>query len=412
MGTPQTPSNYSLQRSLWPQNKIFEHIVAASPAMMAVPKDKTFFEQYRYINEGLSAGQGLGPDFSTAKANKGPDKAAEFRYETKTYYALFSIDGKLMRRAKSNQAVIVEPYARRSKLAMAQAKRDLSKFFFGNGGGSFGKISASSNVSTNTITLATTSDVRFFSPGMYLTTSTTDGTTGSIKAGRVKVADVIKSGSNKGNIIVEEASWAAGIPSVAASDFIFREGVFGNVWNGLSAHIPSTAPSTTFLGVDRSTAQEEKAGLRVDATKKTPVNAMFEAAIAVCDMFGEPDLYVLSTTDWDNLRKDLSNVTIIQVGAQGYGGKVVPGLSYSAIEVMGPKGKIQCLADPDCPVGRSYMLTRETWKLASMGELMTLIADPMMEDSADAWESRFVSDAELICEGHGYNATVQLASGA
>lgn len=413
MPTPQTTGNFNLQRSLWPQKKIVEHVISASPLMMALSKDNGFFEQYRYMDEGLDAGQGIGPAFSTAKANKGPDASAEFKYEVQTYYALFSIEGKLLRRAKGNSAVIVQPYARRSERAIKQVKRDLSKFLFGNGGGAFGRISSGSNVSTNTITLSNVDDVRFFNRGMYITASTADGTSGSIKAGRVKLAKAIKSGSNKGQLVCEELTWATGIGSVAASDYLFREGVFGNVWSGLAGHFPSTDPTATlFLNVDRSNNPDELAGLRVNATNKTPVNAMFEAALAVSNMYGQGDLYVCSATDWDNLRKDLANVTIIQVGAQGYGGKVVPGLEYTAIRTMGPKGKIDVLCDPDCPTGRSYMLTRETIKIASMGELLHLTADPMMEDQADAWESRFVTDSQIVVDGHGLNATVQLTSGA
>lgn len=415
MGTPQTPSNYGLQRSIWPQNAIFEHVIKQSELMKVLAKDKTFFEQYRFMDEGLDAGDGVGPNFSTAKSNKGPDLSAEFKYAPLTYYGLFSISGQLMRRAKGNSAVLVQPYARRSTKKLDQMTRDFSRFLFGNGGGSFGQISSTSNVSTNTITLANTSDVRFFNRGQYYQTSTADGTSGSIKSGRVKLAKVIKSGSNKGQLVCEEASWATGIPSVAASDYIFREGVFGNVWHGLAGHFPSTDPSATlFLNVDRSSNPDELAGLRVTATNKTPLNAMFEAAIAVSDMYGQGDLYVCSSTDWDNLRKDLANVTIIQQPAQGYNGKVMAGMSYTAISVMGPKGKIEVICDADCPVGRSYLLTRETIKIASMGELISLTSKggPREEDQADAWESRFVSDSEVIVDGHGCNATVQLTAGA
>jgi expansin (peptidoglycan-binding protein) len=164
--------------------------------------------------------------------------------------------------------------------------------------------------------------------------------------------------------------------------------------------------ATTMIAIGRA------AGVRVNAVNKTPINAMFEAALAVANLYGQGDLYVCSATDWDNIRKDLANVSIIQVPAKGYGGEVVAGLEYSAIRTMGPKGKIDVLCDPDCPTGRAYMLTRETIKIASMGELVQLIGDPMMEDQADAWESRFVTDSEIVVDGHGCNATVQLATGA
>lgn len=417
MGTPQTTSNYGLQRSIWPQSKVFEHAIMSSELMKVLKKDRTFFEQYRYMDEGLDAGDGVGPSFATAKANKGPDLSAEFKYAPLTYYGIFSISGQLMRRAKGNAAVLVQPYARRSSKKIQQVQRDFSKFLFGNGGGAFGQISsvtnANTNVATNTVMLSNVDDVRFFNRGQYYQTSTTDGTSGSIKTGRVKLSKVIKSGAYKGTLVCEESAWNVGIPTVAASDYVFREGVFGNVWHGLAGHFPSTDPTATlFLNVDRSANPDELAGIRVTATNLTPLNALFKAAIEVSNLYGQGDLYVCSATDWDNLRKDLSNVTIIQQPAQGYNGKVMTGMTYTAISVMGPKGKIEVICDADCPTGRSYLLTRETISIASMGELLSLTSSPREEDQADAWESRFVSDSEVIVDGHGKNATIQLTAGA
>ncbi len=410
--TPLDISTYRLQRSLWPQKKIFEHILMGSPVLMDLPKDKTFGEEYRYINEGIGAGQGIGSTFEDAKESKSPDLAAQYQYATKTLYAMFSMPGKLMRRAKINAAVLVDPYTRASKNAIDGLKRELSAHLFGNGGGALGRISAASNVATTQITLADTTKHRFFYKDMVLTSSTADGTSGSLNGGSVKITDVGREGSDKGKLTANVA-WSTGIPSALANDYLFRKGSFGNVVNGFFAHIPTTAPSGSFLGVDRSTLKAEKAGIRVDATALTPSDAVYQAAADGVDLFGDPDLCVLSPSDWNALRKDLGNSTVMQIDAKGYGGQVVPGLQYSAIVMQGPQKKIRVLCDSCCPSGRGLMLTRDVWKLASMGDLVTLISDdPMMEENADSWESRFVSECELQCEAHGPNATFQLISGA
>jgi hypothetical protein len=397
---------------LWPQNKIFEAVLAGSPLLGALPKDKSFGEEYRYINEGTYAGQGISAAFDKAKNAKSPDGAAQFQYSTKTLYSLFSMPGKLMRRAEINAAVLVDPYTRASKNAIRGLKRELSAHMYGNGGGAVGRISSTSNVATNTITLADTSRHRFFYKDMVLNTASTDGTTGTVNPGTVKIVDVIREGANKGNIVLDQVL-TAGIPSAAANDYLFRDGCFGAVINGFGAHIPSTTPSGSFLGVNRSTLTAETAGLRVTATDLLVKDAVYQAAMDVVDMWGDPDLCVLNTRDWNVLRKELDNQTIISVQAKGYGGKVVTGVSYGGLEIMGPNQKIEVLCDPDCPPGRGYMLTREAWKLASMGELVRLISkDPMMEENADSWESRFVTESELQCESHAPNATFQLTAGA
>lgn len=412
MPTPLDITTFKLQRSLWPQKKIFEQILMGSPVLMDLPKDKTFGEQFRYINEGIGAGQGIGSTFEDAKDSKSPDLAAEYQYSTKTLYAMFSMPGKLMRRAKINAAVLVDPYTRASKNAIEGLKRELSAHLFGNGGGSLGRVSSSSNVATNTITLANTANHRFFYKDMVLQSASTDGTTGSINSGQIKIVDVVREGTNKGNLVANVA-WSTGIPLVAANDYLFRKGSFGNVINGFFAHIPTSAPTGSFLGVDRTTLTAEKAGVRTIATSLTPTDALYQAAADVVDLFGDPDLAVLNPSDWNALRKDLGNTSIMSIDARGYGGQVVPGLQYNAIVMQGPNRKIRVLCDSCCPVGRGLMLTRDVWKLASMGDLVTLISDdPMMEENADSWESRFVSECELQCESHGPNATFQLVTGA
>lgn len=404
-------SGYNLGRELWPQKSIYDLVLKEAPTLGKLPKDTSFYEDIRHIAVGTGSPQGVGPVFTTAKGNKTASLAKQFALTAKTYYALFSISGRLMRQAKGDQALIVKPYARESKNAINQWKRDMSAFLFGNGGGAMGQISASSNVSTNTITLADTNNVRFFEDGMVLTTSTADGTSGSIKAGKVTVTGVKRSGANKGQITVDQV-WTAGIPTAAASDYIFREGVFGNVINGIPAWITDSDPtSTLFNGVDRSLSPEKLAGFRIDGTTYTVLNALLLGAGAVHDAGGSVDVAILSTTDWQNLRNELTSAgsLVMQASPASGIGSYKPGLSYQAIKLQGPSGVIDVLAEPDQKTGRAHLLTTETWTLASTGELVSLIEGPMMEDAADAWESRFVGDLELYCEAPYYNAVVTLA---
>lgn len=404
-------SGYNLGRELWPQKSIYDLVLKEAPTLGKIPKDTSFYEDIRHIAVGTGSPQGVGPVFTTAKQNKTASLAKQFALTAKTYYALFSISGRLMRQAKGDQALIVKPYARESRNAINQWKRDMSAFLFGNGGGAMGQISSTSNVSTNVITLADTNNVRFFEDGMVLNTASTDGTSGSIRSGRVTVTGVKRSGANKGQITVDQV-WSAGIPTVATSDYIFREGVFGNVINGIPAWITDSDPSATlFNGVDRSLSPEKLAGFRVDGTTYTVLNALLLGAGAVHDAGGSVDVAILSTTDWQNLRNELTSAgsLIMQASPAAGIGSYKPGLSYQAIKLQGPSGVIDVLAEPDQKTGRAHLLTTETWSLASTGEMVSLIEGPMMEDAADAWESRFVGDLELYCEAPYYNAVVTLA---
>lgn len=414
MGTALASTNWNLGRELWPQNDIYELVLKESPLLGRIKKDTKFGEDVRHIAIGSGLPQGVGPGFEDAKDAKSPSLADQVAIRAKTYYALFSIQGRLMRQAKIDKAVIVKPYARESRNAVLQWKRDISAFMYGNGGGAIGKIDSTTVLSSQVLKLADTSKIRFFSRKMRLQFSATDGTTGTVRTGYVTIAKINKSGPNKGQITIAESSLQAAITGIQTGDFIFRKGVFGNVINGLAAWIPPQDPGTgsipgTFLGLDRTTDPEAYAGIRIDGTKLGVFEAGMVAASAIVDATGSPDLWVMSTTEWNNLRIELSgagSLTFTAVPASGIG-KYKPGLTYQAIEIVGPAGPIKVLADPDCPTGRSYMLQSDTWTLASTGELVSLIEGPMMEEMADAWENRFVGDLEMYTEAPGYNATIQ-----
>jgi len=162
------------------------------------------------------------------------------------------------------------------------------------------------------------------------------------------------------------------------------------------------------LGVDRSEDTDLLGGIRIDATKKTPRAAAKAAANAVYDLGGNPNLYLLSTADWAALEADLDSAGSLmrtQVAASPMGSMNF-GMSYEALKLMGPAGPIAVVATPNCPVGVGRMLTKETWVLGCMGELLHPIDQNEVEDAADAKEFRMIGDVDFYSECPGWNARV------
>ena len=410
-------STYKLLRDLWPQKSIYDELYRASPTLGIIKKDTGFYESHRFIDVGYGAPQGVGPNFTIAKNAKTASKTAEFSITAVTYYGLFSLEGRLMRQAKGDKAVIVKPLAREARNVITQWKRDLSRYIHGNGGGALGQISAASNPATATITLTDTNTNRFIEQGMTLQSSSTDGTSGSVNAGSVTVKSVVRNLDATSTVTVDQASWQAGIPACLASDSIFRAGAFGTVLTGFEGWNPKADPtSALFFGVDRSPDVQRLGGIRVSCIGKTPREAALRAARMVADVGGTPDTYILSTTDWEALQLELQSAGTLkytQVPSAALG-KFNFGLKYDAIQIMGPTGAINVITDPDATVGVGRMLSLDTWTLASTGELVSIIeggAGPggmMMEDASDAFESRLVGDFQLYCEAPGLNARVAL----
>jgi len=430
MAGPLNQNQWNLSRELWPQTAIYDEVFDSSPAMGMIQKDTSFGELARHIAVGTGLPQGVGTKFEIAKGNKSPSSAEQFRMVEKTLFVVISLDGVLLRksRVKGHAGMIVEPYARESKLAIQQWKNEQSTYFFGNGGGSLGRVDATSVFTGNTFKLANINDIRHFQRGMYLNFGSSDGTeavpTGP-RGGRVKIKTPLYHGPNKGTIITEDAVISNSITGPQNGDFLFRDGVYADVIPGYASWItrgdPGTADPVTgitipdvFLGVTRSNNPSGTAGIRYDGTKETRLNAIISAATAVADARGKMDMAVISTSDWNQMRVEtsgagtLTNTKVPAAKIDMYR----PGIEYDAFEIVGPNGPIKVLADPWCPVGRGWGLMSETWTYLCVGEFVQLSGDPLRtEEMADASESRFVGDGTPYCEAPLYNVTFNFVPG-
>lgn len=401
-------ANYKLIRSLWPQISIYDELFDNSPTLGLFKKDTNFVEQFRYIGVGWAAGQGIGPDFGIAKQFKSPSKAQEFAHSTVPYYGAFSINGDLLRKSKygGNKALIVDPMKRDSKNLMRQVKNDLSSYIHGNGGGSLGRLTAGTLVaSSNVGTLQLGADKRRIEPFMSLWSSANDGTTGTVNQGYVSVAQM--GGTDTApTLTIDQANFQAGIPGCLASDYLFRAGVFGNVMDGLDAINPLHSGSPgTYKGVNRNLYADRFAGYVLDGTKFTPRQRMLRAARIVADAGFTADTYLCSTRSWENIYNDLAatgSLRFVKTPAAKIG-SISTGVSYDAIEFVGPTGRIEIYADPWMPDNVERCLDRSVYVLGSTGELIHWDDDvgpdsPMVEDGADAREVRLVGDMAFYSE--------------
>lgn len=395
---------YKLYRTLWPQKAITEAVFNNFPELGLLPKDTSFYEKVRQIAVGMSGPQGIGSTFTTAKANKTASTAVEFTCATKPLYALFSLEGDLMRRAKNDKALLVDPIKREAKLAIRNWKLEVAKAFYGNGGGSLARSTTATSAASQTFTVSDPRDLRFIWPKMKLQSASTDGTSGTVNPGAVTVATVNRAA---GTFTIEEASIISAIPGFVNTDYLFRESMFGAIFPGFEAWNPATAPSATlFRGVDRSVDTDMLGGLRLDVSTKSPRAKAKALANAVYDNGGEPDLYILHTSDWADLEADLDSAGSLtrmtapatKIGTYDFG------MSYEAIKMTGPNGPITVVASPNAKAGVGRMLTKSTWILGSMGELLHDIDENNTEDGADAKEFRMLGDLDFYCDFPGHNA--------
>lgn len=415
MGAPARNSDYNLLRTLWPQKSIYEILLNISPTIGIIRKDTTFYEKQRQIGAGYSSPQGIGYSFPDAKEAKSASQSVEFSITPKSLYGAFSLEGLLMRRAESDKAIVVDPMKRESKNLVHTWMREISRTIHGNGGGALGKVSA---VSGSEITLTSYGDTRAFERNMMVQSAATDGTSGVVNGGHFTVGSVQRDETTPK--VIATGTVSNGIPAIAANDFLFRRGGFGQAITGFDGWNPLWSNASlpgSFKGANRNLDPLRLAGICLDARALSPRLAALRAARLVHENGGKPDTYLLSTTDYENLANELQSAGLLKYGAVPASGigKYQFGIKYDSIQIMGPAGLIDCIADPDAPVGIGRMIQKDTWVLASMGELVHWIngANPsgqgMLEDASDAVEFRMVGDLDLYCEAPGFNCRVRLA---
>jgi hypothetical protein len=415
MGAPARSSDYNLLRTLWPQKSIYEILLNLSPTIGIMRKDPTFYEKARVIGAGYSSPQGIGYSFPDAKEAKTASQSVEFTITQRSLYGAFSLEGLLMRRAESDKAIIVDPMKRESKNLVHTWMREISRTIHGNGGGALGKVSA---VSGTDVTLTAYGDSRAFERNMMVQSAPTDGLSGVVNPGFFTVASVQRDETTPKLIATGAVSSA--VPALAVGDSLFRRGGFGSAIQGFDAWNPLWSNASlpgTLNGANRNLDPLRLAGICVDARTLSPRLAALRAARLVHENGGKPDTYIISTVDYENLANELQSAGLLKYGvvpSSGIG-KYEFGIKYDAIQIMGPAGLINCVADPDAPIGIGRMIQKDTWVIASMGEMVHWMngANPsgqgMLEDAADAVEFRMVGDLNMYCEAPGFNARVRLS---
>jgi hypothetical protein len=396
----------ALLKERYPNGLTIDRLYRSSPFLAMITKDKDLaYGKNIRVPIRYAHPQGVSATFATGRTNMVGSAQKAFDVTTSNYYGFGQVDGEAIKKGSRDVGSFIKILEGEVDGAMYQVERALTKYFFGNGGGSLGTISADSTVASVTIKLTNPSDIVFFEPNMVLVAASTDGTSGAIEAGSVTVTKVNRVTGE----LTAGANWSAGIATLAVGMHLFRQGDFGTVWKGYRAWVPDSAPSaTTFFGVDRTT-DTRLGGLRGDLSA-LPIREAVQTALelvhredSMCD-FG-----VLNSLDYKNLALSLQgagmyNLTTVENEA---------GVGIKAISVMGPRGECAIISDPCAPKGRLLMGERDTWKLCTMGDMVEMLQDDgnamLRVVDADAVELRLVSRGQLVCFDPGKNGNFQIA---
>jgi hypothetical protein len=330
--------------------------------------------------------------YANAKANKTASSVVEYQVNVTQNYSLYSVDGKLQRQTANSKGAFVEAFEFELDSAMDAMKRNMGYEPYLNGGGAIGRI-GTSPTGTSTFTLKNINDIVKFERNQPLVAATTDGTTGSVKFGKMYVLSVDR---DAGTVKVTNTPGGAAvncddpsmIPTVATNDYLFTDGDFGQAIKGLEAWVPSTAPTSgdSFFALDRSVDAVRLAGSRVDLRTLGPeeqVQKMCQVSIRnggkLSHIF-DNDLDFLALILTLGSRRIITDTEIDgQIGFEG-------------VKIATGAGTVEVYSDYNNTQGVGWGLDLDKWMLRGPGQFPFIEARDglrlLREDQADAFEGQ------------------------
>lgn len=388
--------------------QVVENLVYAdNPFLAMVPKFTKFEGKNKPIPIINGVSQGRSSTFANAQANQSATQIQEFFLTRKSDYSIATIDNQTMLASASDAGAFLNGSKIQIDGAFRSIVLSLSSALFRSGTGSIGQIGT---ITSGVITLASTLDVVQFEINQVLQADATDGGASP----RAALGYVVAVNRSLGTVTVSTSmGGAAGTPgSWAPNDFLLVQGDLNAKISGLSAWIPSTAPTTgdNFYGVDRSVDTQRLAGSIYDGSAQSIEEALIDASSDLALQGGKPDNFVTNYRSFAALDKALgSKVQYIDK-------KGPADISFRGIQVIGGNRMINVWPDRSCPGLKGYLLQMDTWCLESLGDAPMILTygkeglEMLRVANADAAEVRVGYYANLRCNAPGWNGVVSLGA--
>jgi hypothetical protein len=380
------------------------------PAMGMIARERAGGEQ---VKQAIKIAQGAGQSatYQNADTNTSLSTRRPFLGDWGKDYSLAKVQNDLIELSENNKGAIVKALVDETETAVEALALRFERDLFRSGYGELGTVA--SGQGTTTITLTLRADAQNFFPSQVLVAASGVGSGTLRSAGATAVltgvdrdAGTISSGSN----------FTAQIAALAANDILFQQGDRSNVASptplkvvGFSGWLPLVAPvgGDNFFGVDRSIDPTSLAGVRVDGRGKPVSQAIYDLAVRIGENGGAPDVAFASFDDFGKLATELENRAVYD-NIMGAGLTI----SYEAITIAGPKGRIKVFPDTFCPADRLFVITKRDWTIYCGGG-----ADPMYPSlkgvslldvyNDDAVQLRHKTLAQLMCAAPGHSGVAQ-----
>lgn len=414
MGLDLTAMDSAL-KEYYTDDRVENMVYLDNPELGLLPKMEEFYGKSLPIPIIYGNPQGRSRNFARAQARAllTSSKIGDFNLTRVKDYSLATIDNETLEASKNSMGSFLDAATLEVDGAINSATRSLAISIYRSGYGDIGQILAGSSVAGTTITLSNPNDVTNFEVQQELDVSATQS--GALRAYGTSTNGLIITAVDRVNGIltfgfnVNDA--ANGIPTIAASDFLFVRGDHVNATltstAGFEAWLPSTNPTATaFFGQDRSIDPTRLGGLRYDASALPIEEAHIKGASLVAREGWKLDHYFESFASFESLEKALgSKVQYVDM-------KVNAEVSFRGVVINGPKGPIKIVPSQNCPSNRIFGIHMPVWKLYSLGKAVRVIdtdgLQMLRQSSADGVEVRYGGYYNLATRAPGANINIQV----
>lgn len=380
------------------------------PAMGMIAKERAGGEQVKQPIK-ISQGPGQSATFTNAQGNVGLSVRRPFLGDWGLDYSLARVANTLIELSQDNKGAIVKALADETESAVDALAQRFEHDMFRSGYGDCGVVAS---IATTVVTLTLRADAQNFFPGQVLVAAPAVNTGVLISAGTTALVSAV---DRDAGTVSSATNWTAQIAALVATNVLFQQGDRTSAATpaplkvvGFAGWLPLTAPvgGDSFFGVDRSLDPVSLAGVRVDGRGKPISQALYDLAVRIGENGGAPDTAFIAFDAFGKLAVELDNRAVYD-NIQGAGITI----SYEAITIAGPKGRIRVFPSTFCPMDRAFVLTKRDWTIYCGGG-----ANPMYPSlkgvslldvsNADSVEVRHKTLAQLMCAAPGHSGVSQL----
>lgn len=382
MGLSTSAAHTPLLKRLY-GSKVAETTYKRDKLLELCKKDTAFRGEDKAITVAIAPTAGGSASFSAAVAAQEATVEVRFTITRKREYQLYTIDNEAIEASKGNTAAIVEILKRQVGGAKKQFDEAIARRAHSPGGGSIGRLPASITSSGTTVSLLDRTDiVGTWYKNTLVDFDDGDGTgtsPGTVRAGGpLKVTAI-----DRDNATITFNATLDTISGIAANDYVFRYGDFGNAMTGIQGWEPISDPSSSaFFGVDRTADLAKLSGVRVDGLGKPKEETIQDAGVEAQINGFTPKHVFINSLNFKDIGKELGGQRV-QEGATGQ-------IGFERIVVHVATGPVTVHSSPFVKLGYFWMGDAENLVLGTAGEcpMDLTFGNTMLLPTADARQGR------------------------